>query len=188
MRIVIEGGGDSPVQDEVFRREWARFFASAGVTGELRIVRGQGRSQAWAKFQEYFPEPESALLLVDSERVPTGESAWQHLSEHDEWAMPVGADKAAFLMICAMETWIVSDPQALAAVFPDSFNASAISEEWPDYEKVTKARINDALSQLTGGAYKKGVLSYQVLEALNPTTVEGRCPAAKTLLERLRAL
>jgi hypothetical protein len=92
IKIYIEGGGDSHLQDTEFRAAWAAFFDNARL-GALRkrpaTFRGSGRSQTFDAYQTAVKtrKPnELPLLLVDSEDlVPPGHGAWQHLKARDGW-------------------------------------------------------------------------------------------------------
>ncbi len=98
IKIYIEGGGDSHLQDTEFRAAWAAFFENAGL-GALRkrpkIVRGGGRTQTFDDYQTAVKSRKSdemPLLLVDSEDlVSSGHGAWQHLKARDDWEKPAGA-------------------------------------------------------------------------------------------------
>ena len=197
--IYIEGGGDGASLDARFREGWATFFERAGLQGRMpRIVRGRGRKSTWDLFTNARANrhPDRLpLLLLDSEDVPTaGHSAWQHLKvrEQDGWNKPVSAgDHDAFLMVCAMETWFIADRPGLRAFFGQHFRDTAIPK-WPDLEAVPRLAIFEALKNATAACpnrgYSKGRVSFKLLAAIDPFTVEKNCQAARLLLNRLRSL
>lgn len=104
VKLYIEGGGDGPLYDTLFRQGWRQFFAAAGLAGRMPgVVRGQGRAQTLDLFATAVAHPRGGLplLLVDSEDpVEEGRSVWQHLETRDGWTRPPGAaDDQAFLML-----------------------------------------------------------------------------------------
>lgn len=193
VRIFIEGGGDGKVLDGAFKYAWWKFFTAAGLDGKMpAIVRGEGRSETFRKFQNTPWKPrELRLLLVDSEGpVDANHTAWQHLKARpaDNWDRPEwAADDSAYLMVQFMETWFLADREALRRFFGQSFNANPF-REWPSLEAVPKATVLSALERATGGRYRKGMISFQLLGMISPDKVAAACPHAKQLLDYLRNL
>ena len=191
VRIFIEGGGNGKVIDQSFKRAWQKFFAAAGLEGKMpAVVRGEGRSETFRKFTNTPRQPgELRLLLVDSEGpVADSHTAWQHLYARDGWRQPpAAADDSAYLMVQFMETWFLSDRDALRRFFGQSFNENAF-REWPGLEAVPKDTVISALEQATGDRYRKGKVSFQLLAEISPDRVAAACPHAKRLLDYLRAL
>ena len=69
--IYIEGDGDKNESlKSLFRRSWARFFAAAGLEGQMpQIVQGGSRSRTFDLFETAIANPRSGrvpLLLVDN--------------------------------------------------------------------------------------------------------------------------
>lgn len=197
IKLYIEGGGESHLQDTTFRAAWTAFFEKSRLR-ELRkmprVIRGGGREQTFDAYctavRNRAPD-ELPLLLVDSEHlVATGASVWKHLKTRDGWTKPrdVG-DQDAFLMITCMETWLLADRASLQRYFHGCWKDSALPA-WPSLEAVEKLRVFRALDQATATCgprkYAKGDVSFQVLSAIDPSKVETACAAAHALLERLR--
>ena len=197
IKIYIEGGGSSPLQDTQFRAAWATFFEKAGLRALRKMpatFRGSGRNQtfdAYCTAVKTRRPVELPLLLVDSEDVvPEGLSSWQHLKKRDGWDQPVGASEDdAFLMATCMETWLVADREALRNYFRNCWKNNALPE-WPDLAKVERGRVFQALVQATAACgkkqYAKGSVSFDVLQHIDPAIVQQRCPFARDLIERLR--
>lgn len=192
-RLYIEGGGDGKDQAIRFRQAWTEFFARAGVARRTRVVRGGGRDQTFERFATAMKARGSnvlPLLLVDSERAVTGNSVWAHLLSFDGWVRPVGAGDQAFLMVQAMETWLLADHAALRRYFGSGFRSSAL-KQWARLETVPKATVFRVLGKATAGCtkrYAKGRVSFELLARIDPDLVENACPHAKALLSRIRAL
>lgn len=196
IKLYIEGGGDGPLLDTLFRQGWRQFFEAAGLAGRMPgVVRGQGRTQTLDLFATAVANPRGGtvpLLLVDSEDpVTVGQSVWQHLKARDNWEQPYGAaDDQAFLMVQVMETWFLADRDLLKSYFGTSLRESHL-RQWPHLEAVPKLTVLDALEKSTAGCqrhYAKGKVSYELLGKLSPDRVETACPHAKALLERLRGM
>lgn len=196
VKIYIEGGGEGARLDELFRHAWSEFFRKARLPHMVRPVRGKGRGTAfdlYARAVKTRRPDELPLLLVDSEDIPrSGHDAWMHLKARkaDSWTKPTGAGKNdAFLMISCMETWLVADRETLKKFFPDWIDRHL--PKWPNLEAVEKEKIFDALKRATAKCdkpFSKGAVSFEVLKIVDPSVVEGACPAAKRLMDRLRAL
>lgn len=195
--IYIEGGGDRNHHLETFfRRAWRSFFQKAGLGGSMpRIVRGGARNRTFELFSINInnPAPDRIpLLLVDSEsKVKKSHSVWEHLQTHDRWRKPSGTgDEHAFLMVQSMDTWLLADHAALQNYFGRGFRDNAI-KQWSELEEVPKATVIEALRLATTNCskpYAKGKVSFGLLQRINPSHVEAKCPHFKALLTRLRGL
>jgi hypothetical protein len=124
------------------------------------------------------------ILLVDSEDPvdPQNElsdgsaAAWNHLQSRDGWTRPHGTDDdQAQLMVTCMETWIMSDREALRKVFGAGLQISALLPE-NDLEQRSRSVVQVALENATRNCgpkkvYRKGKRSFQILAELNPGTL-----------------
>ena len=192
--LYIEGGGDNRRLGAQFREGWTSFFRSAGLQGYMpRVVRGGSRTRTFDRFSKEVAERSPGtvhLLLVDSECQVSGDgSVWPHLEEQDVWRKPANAaENDAFLMVQAMETWLLADREALRSYFGPRLRERAF-EDWKELEHVPKATVLQALRRATGGCprpYSKGKVSFEVLARIDPALVEAACPHAQALLCRLR--
>ena len=195
--IYIEGGGDH--NDKLatqFRRSWKKFFEHAGLRGKLpRVVRGGSRDDTFKRFASAMRKPNPKrlpLLLVDSEdAIVTHQSIWSHLRVRDEWIRPDGAtEDHAFLMVQAMETWLVADREAFQRYFGQGFNAAALPN-WQNLEAVPKKDLFESIKKATrqcSTPYAKGEVSFDLLTAIAPSQVSAACPNAKRLLDHLTQL
>lgn len=194
--IYIEGGGDSAKLDQIFRTGWRDFFTSAGLVGRLpTIVRCGDRANAFRRFSVAVREGgdnELPVLLVDSEGpVRKGQSAWEHLQNSDGWRQPVGADdNQAYLMVQAMEAWLMADWDALREYFGRGFNENRLPGQ-RDPEQIPQNSLEPSLKNASAGCgrqYAKGTVSFEILGRLDAGKVEDRCSHAKGLLDHLRSL
>ena len=199
-KLYIEGGGDghqggSKDLTRRFRQAWKEFFSSAGLDRRVTIVRGGGRTQTYNRFVSAISRPTPGtvpILLVDSEgAVQACHSAWRHLQRRDGWDRPTDAsDNQAFLMVQAMETWLLADRDTLRNFFGSRFRANAL-RQWAQMEEVPKEEVLNVLDRATAECerpYAKGRVSFDLLSHTRPACVEAACPHAKQLMNRLRAL
>ena len=192
--IYIEGGGDHNEKLATqFRRSWKKFFQAADLQGNLpRVVRGGSRDDTFKRFASAVRKPNPKrlpLLLVDSEgAIATGQSVWSHLQTRDEWVRPHGTtEDQAFLMVQAMETWLVADRESFQRYFGEGFNLAALPM-WQNLETVPKEDLFESIKKATrrcSTPYAKGKVSFDLLAATAPNQVSAACPHAKRLLDHL---
>ena len=91
-------------------------------------------------------------------------------------------------MVQAMETWIVADPDALAAYYGQRFLAKALPDT-ANLENVPRATITNALERATRhtqkGMYHKIRHASEILQRIDPQRVRQRCPACARLFRTL---
>ena len=196
VRLIIEGGGEGKRQAGSFRAGWREFFQSAGITANRPIIlRGGSRNQA---FQRFVSEVEKAnpdelpILLVDSEGpVEPNHSVWQHLQTNDGWRPPASvSDQQAFLMVQAMEAWLLADRAALQNYFGRGFRENRLPQQ-TNPERVPKDDLAPALARASADCrrqYAKGPVSFAILGIVNATVVAERCRHARALIDHLRSL
>ena len=196
VRIFIEGGGGGNRDDSLFRTEWSRFFASAGLSGRLpKVVRCGDRARAFRRFSDAVRKAggdEIIILLVDSEGpVKEGQSTWEYLRDNDGWRQPAGADdNRAHLMVQAMEAWLMADRNALREYFDQGFNENRLPGQC-DLEQIPQNRLESSLKDASSGCvrqYAKGTVSFEILGRVDASKVEKRCTHAKAFFGYLRSL
>ncbi len=203
--VYVEGAGDGQsVQRSELRQALSRVLGRAGVTRRPRIIPCGGRRKAYERFCHGLVAGQDAYLLVDAEEVVTppltedeqgqfvGDDPWAHVLRRkgDGWARPDGAtDAQLHLMTVTMETWLLSDPDALESVFK-ALDRSKLPSEAIDLEQLSKPEIYDILKQATratkAGVYGKGPHSFKVLMAVSPERLRTLL-WAKRFLNEMRA-
>jgi hypothetical protein len=146
-----------------------------------RITGCGGRTQAFDKFKNALAYPESDtvyLLLVDSED-PIQLSPWEHLRQRpdDSWQRPKNAtdDQVHFMATC-METWLIADRENLRRFFGQSFNENALpalTDPETRNRKTLFAALEKATKDCEKKQYKKGSISFELLETTNPKLLLG---------------
>jgi hypothetical protein len=199
VKVFVEGGGDYGDLRAECRQGFSTFIARAGLAGHMpRVVACGSRRSAYEDFCTALknPEPDTTyLLFVDSEApINHGDSKWAHLSvrEGDKWACPPDADEASvFLMVEAMESWLLADKKTLTEYYGQGFQESALPTR-TNVEDISKAELNRSLKRATSktqkGEYNKGSHSFQLISKLDPQLIISASPHAADFIQRLRLL
>ena len=163
VRMFIEGGADGRNAGGEFRRSWKNFLrevhdlARKHSFHSLEVIRGKSRSATFDLFKGGRDESPDDLcvLLIDSEcAVATGTSSWQVVRTRtgDGWAKPDWCtDDHLLLMVQSVETWLITDHEALAKYFKKDFDPSKLPPmaQVTQFERRGKADIADALKNAT---------------------------------------
>lgn len=204
IKVYVEGGGDSKEQHARCREGFRKLFEKAGFKKHMpSFIACGGRKQAYDDFctalngRERRKGKRSAypLLLVDSEDPVVGlidtvddEFAWVHLQEREGWDRPDGSDsQQALLMATCMESWIVSDRQALHQFYGQDLQESAL----PPLHEIENRRRQDVQQKLSHAtrnskkAYRKGNRSFAVLAELDPEILKVQLSQFRRMLSVL---
>lgn len=210
-KIYMEGGGDhNPALLSEFKRAMSKLLKAAGVQRPPKVIPCGGRAATYRDFCNAVTRgDEDAWLLVDAEEVPRespsieedetskqkpveGGDPWSHVltREGDGWERPPGVtDDQLHLMTVTMETWLLSDPEALAKVFGPKLKRKPLPSPGAALEQLPKHTVNDALAKATrdtpSGPYGKGKHSCKVLARLDPSGLEVM-PWARRFLDSVR--
>jgi len=152
--IYFEGGGNSAETKAALRLGMSAFLKPLVDLARQRRFRWSitpcgGRAQALSAFTDAMEkEPEKFnLLLVDSEEAVRG-APCAHLQRRDGWNLQAAQENQVHLMAQCMETWLVADPEALAAFYDQGFNQNALPPR-NNLEEEPKAQIYAALESAT---------------------------------------
>jgi hypothetical protein len=184
VRVYIEGGAVGRTADSDFRRGWKIFLnelheiARDNGYQSLEVVRGQGRSNTFHRFQNHQKEcpDDLCVLLVDSEiEVPEGMRVWDVVArrEGDKWHRPPWAtEQHLYLMVVFVETWLLTDQEALQSFFKNNFNARPLPTT--NLEQRSKDQIEQALKEATkickNGPYQHGQ-AHEIIGIVRPERV-----------------
>ena len=200
VRVYIEGGAVGKTADNDFRRGWKKFLhelhelARQNGYQSLEVVRGKGRGNAYRGFSHYkkqFPD-DLCVLLVDAEMVvPADVNVWDVVAKRDgdQWTRPDWAtEQHLYLMVAFVETWLLTDQDALAAFFKRDFNVKPLPAT--DLENCSKDDLEHALKQATKnckkGPYRHGQ-AHEVIEYVSPEKVR-KLSHGRRLFDVLRDL
>jgi len=201
VQVFIEGGGDgNSRQHSNFRQGWSKFLSELRTIAQsngydaLKIIRGGGRGRAFKSFKNHRKSLPNDLcvLLVDSETLaPITTNVWDIVKNRkgDGWEKPNWAnEKHLYLMAHMVETWLLTDQEALQAFFRNGFNANPLPTT--DLENRPTQDINRALQAATKnaqrGAYRHGQ-SHEIIELVRPERVK-TLPHGNRLFEKMEEL
>lgn len=181
VRLYVEGGAEGSTADSDFRRGWKKFLTELHELARnngyhsLEVVRGKGRGNTFRRFTKHENEYPNDLcvLLADAEtRVPEGALVWDIVAhrEGDKWQRPAWAtERHLYLMVHFVETWLLTDQDALQKFFKRGFNQKKLPTT--NLEARSKDEIEQALEKATQGAYKHGQ-AHEIIEIINPDRVK----------------
>ena len=194
--IYMEGGGDKGGTRAALRRGMDGFLgklkeAARAKRWRWRLVCCGGRDEAFRAFANARSSGGDAFvaLLVDSEG-PVNAPPRAHLAARDGWSLNGVDEDRVHLMVQTMETWIVADPDALAAYYGQDFRANALPAA-DDLETVAKTALAAALDRATErtqkGRYHKIRHAADLLARIDPAKPRARCRRCERLFDTLGA-
>jgi hypothetical protein len=185
VRVYIEGGAEGRDANNDFRRGWKKFLnelhelARANGYHSLEIVRGKSRVNTYSRFVNYNKEHRDDLcvLLVDAETaVSEGTRVWDVVArrEGDKWQRPSWAtERHLYLMVHFVETWLLTDQDALQKFFKQGFNKRPLPTK--NLEGRPKDEIMQALKKATRdslkGPYQHGQ-AHEIIGIVSPAKVK----------------
>lgn len=168
----------------------------------------EGGGDAYDSFCTAIANDEDAMLLVDSEALVIAIAQpgnadhqedrkqwlpWQHLRqrEGDGWEKPVQSnDRQCHFMAQCMESWFLTDKEALKVFFGQGFNQNSLPRTF-HIEQVPKNEVYESLARAsancrTKSKYGKSEHSFKLLALIDPEKVQQASPWALRLIETLR--
>ena len=191
--IYMEGGGNGKGTRAALRRGMDGFLGKlkdvARARGwRWRLVCCGGRAYTAFRTACETGTPGFVVLLVDSEG-PVNTSPRAHLAA-DGWDLDGVDEDQVHLMVQTMETWIVADPEALAAYYGQDFRANALPTR-RNLEEEDKTAIAAALDRATErtqkGHYHKIHHAAALLARIDPAKARARCRHCERLFATLDA-
>lgn len=178
----VEGGGNS-TQKERLRQGFGAFLGTLQDRARARGVRIRltfwgPRSETYVAFARSLRQNPATLhlLLVDSEG-PVSSAPRHHLAASDTWDLAGISDDQCHLMVEVMESWLIADPEALAAFYGQGFAVNALPRT-RDVEQIAKATVMSSLARATRDSQKREYHKTRhaplILERLDAGKVRGR--------------
>lgn len=182
--IFLEGGSSGKAERTEVRRAFQTLFKRCGFSGRLPSVVPCGpRDNAFDDFTHALRagRPGFIALMVDSEDpMEDPEKPWEHLKRRDNWNRPDDAiDDQALLMTTCMETWFVADIESLHAFYGNCLNENLLPD-MTNPESRGRATLFNSLKRATrdcSNAYRKGKVSFELVENLNPVRLKDPLPS-----------
>lgn len=198
--LYVEGGGDSADQKAQLRTGFDGLFLNLkelarGNGVSFRIVCAGDRNNAHKAFlNAQDKSSDVAFLLVDSEEGLPGAAKTSagnrtaFLRKRDGWALSEDDEDRVHLMVCCMETWIVSDPETLGQFYGNGFNKGVLPAR-QNLEEESKKDVQDKLRRATSGSnkgeYQKLRHASQILPKLKSQTISARCQHFELIVSAL---
>lgn len=196
IRIYAEGGGNKADTKAKFRQGLSVFLGTIRQEARKQRVRWTitvcgGRNQAHDKFLNALQEHPGAfnILLVDAEAVvAANHGPWQHLQSRDGWDNGGASDDHCHLMVQAMESWFIADPDTLADYYGQGFNRNPFPGT-ANVETIEKDQLVTILENATRrtqkGLYAKIAHGTQLLQRIRPDIVRPKAPHCDRLFTTL---
>lgn len=214
VKVYIEGGGNQRSLLDECRKGFRLFLEKAGFNDQNKnrpvLVACGSRNDVFDRFCTAIKQGENAILLVDSEDLVDSEykgkeddyATWKpfdFLSARDGWSFEknnVPAKKfpkseCGHLMVCCMESWLVSDLENLAEFYGQGFKGKSLTTMSSHPETTAKNTVYKELRCATAhtktkGEYGKGPHSFKILATTSPDKVMAASPWAKRFIECLK--
>ncbi len=193
-KIFVEGGAKGKKARAQIREAFRKLFRKCDFGGRLPAIAPSGsRNDAFDDFKNAIEvgSKHLPLLLVDSEDpVADIERTWAHLAVRDpSWTKPTNTnDEHVLLMTTCMETWFVTDREALREFYGNCLDESKLPAD-TDREQRNRKDLFRALENATKDClkqYGKGDRSFALLQHVEPGRLEGRLPSFSRILRILR--
>ena len=190
--IIIEGGGEGQsrkrlrlgmteflgeIRDNCRKKDWYFNLAAYG-----------SRNDAYKGFVHFnnFEKFHIVVLLVDSEEEVEAEHPHQHLTQRDGWQFLENNKNNVHLMVQTMETWIVSDQDAMKKYYGNRYKTINLPVELEETSKPDISNwLDNATSKTQKGRYHKIKHASELLKKINPDEVRKRCKHCDSLFTSL---
>ena len=167
IRIYIEGGGDGKDTKAPIRRGFNNFFKELVQVARSKQIKWNitvcgSRNNAFRDFKNALADRPNAfvILLVDSE-APVKQPPWEHLKSRDNWDSPGVDDTHCYLMVQAMEAWLMADIDTLKRFYGQGFKENAIPKK-SNVETIEKDLLEPSLKAASRDTKSKG--EYQKIQ------------------------
>ncbi len=198
IRIYLEGGGDSTATKARLRKGMDEFLKQLKDQARERrwrwnLVPCGGRQLTYDAFSNAgrsYPKA-ITILLVDSEEAVGNPTPAEHLRCRDGWALDSIPNERLHLMAQCMETWLVSDRDALAKYYGKGFHGGSLPTR-ANLEEEAKQTVYEALDAATRhtqkGPYGKIKHAADLLKRIDAGKARQRCRHCKRLFNTPNAL
>jgi hypothetical protein len=195
--IYVEGGGDQSGTKSRFRKGMDAFLselksAARAKSWHWKLVPGGGRQRTYDAFCNACRNEDNTVivLLFDSEGpVPRHITSIGFLRDRDRWELPGISEEVVHLMVQTMETWIISDLDALSRYYGRNFRHRVLPSVQENLENISKRDIEKSLTRATNstrkGTYHKIKHGTALLEEIDSGRVRNRCSSCRRFFEDL---
>ncbi|MHC8509985.1 MAG: DUF4276 family protein [Rhodospirillales bacterium] len=200
IQIYMEGGGNDDQTGGLLREGMNVFLGELkdlAVEQDLKwdLICCGSRDTALEDFRDACQENEEdkiIILLVDSEKpVKAGDSPGNHLKPDAKVDLDGIPDDLMHLMVQTMETWIVSDLNALRQYYDEKFVPNKIPQGG-NMEVFPKRQVSILLKSATRrtkqGRYHKIHHAKDLLKLIRPSVVRRKCAHCDRFFTTLESL
>jgi hypothetical protein len=194
IEIFVEGGGNQAVTRARCRQAFSTYCNKVAPTHpKPTVVPCGGRADAFSSFLFALTRGDRNTifeLLVDSEEAVTSPTTVSHLSRRDKWVFPQLGNHRIFLMVQAMEAWLLADRATLMNFYGTGFRGNSLPGSEENIEAIRKDDLEPSLKRAskdtTKGEYHKTKHGFALLALIDPARVENASPNAAALHQFLR--
>lgn len=194
LTIYLEGGGSNDINARC-RRGFAEYCKKVAPNCRVKIIPCGSRDEAFKDFKIDVSKNAASnriALLVDSEaRIVPNSRPSAFLQANEGWdfsGLPTGQ---VFLMVQAMEAWLLADRNKLAAYYGRGFRSNVLPYSEGTIENIPKNDLEPSLAEATKntgkGRYHKTRHAFDLLAAIDPGKVGAGSPYAASFHEFLRS-
>lgn len=162
IKIYIEGGGNRHLNGDL-RRTFSKLLQEYGVNGNrYQIVAGGSRGETIKAIHKQ----SNSIILIDSEEIIDTKTKLEHLEKTESKESLKGiTENNLFFMVVCMETWMVSDVEALKKYYGSNFKEAKIqNSDLIHKDKTTIMKmIKDSIRECQNNEYRKSE-SFKILE------------------------
>ncbi|WP_273213763.1 DUF4276 family protein [Helicobacter rodentium] len=185
IKIYVEGGGNRNL-DSSLRKAFNKLLREYGVNGNrYQIVVGGSRGETIKAIYKQ----SNSIILIDSEEIIDTKTKLEHLekTELKESLKGITENNLFFMVVC-MESWIVSDTEALKKHYGLGFKETKIQTSdliHKDKAKIMKM-LKDSIRECKNKEYDKSE-AFKILEKASVQKIVESNSYAKDFFEFLKS-
>ncbi|MBF0549312.1 MAG: DUF4276 family protein [Deltaproteobacteria bacterium] len=198
IRIYVEGGGDAKEGKLAVRNGFNDYFRALRQLARQKKIRWRviacgSRGEAFRGFRIALRDQPDAhnVLLVDSEAPVVAQDPWQHLAARDGWEITGLLNRPCYMMVQALEAWIIADRETLQSYYGQGFKLNAIPKHH-NVEHIERDSLEPALKAATRltskGEYHKIRHGPKLLALLSSEEVCRKAKHCRRLFEDLNSV
>ncbi len=198
VKIYVEGGGDSPDTIKRCKQGFSEYCNKLSQPSRRpAIVACGSRNETFDRFRTavtHGKPGEKFALLVDSEGpVANGVTAPSYLGIRERWDFTGLPPQGVFLMVQAMEAWLLADRATLAAHYGQGFRLNSLPYTERTIEEIPKDDLEPSLKNASAGTRSKGQYhktrhAFALLAKIDPAKVGAGSAHAAAFNEFVRNL
>ena len=201
LTIYVEGGGKgskasdlSPKLRNGFMELVCNYLGISSRDRKFEVFPAGSRVAAKKAYEIAVKQGKDAILLMDSEELLTSPSCMEHLTQRPSDKMvwsPHAKPADIHLMVTTMESWFLTDSNALAAYYGQGFNGNKFLKAGASCESIQKPTALEILKTATAktqkGTYHKGNHPGDLIGKIDPHKIIQASPKAKSFFQEVQS-